>query len=190
MAKDDLVVRTHTNLSGVVRRAVFSPCERYRYELSIVWDESLPRMSWLMMNPSTATELENDSTVELCERRALKAGIYGGVEILNIFAYRETDSTKLAPLHNEGFDLVGPGNDEAIMRVAAGAAMVVCAWGKPGSLGGRGDRVRSMLEEAGVALHTLVLNKDGSPSHPLYIAYDKQPQPWLREGSRDARPKL
>ena len=50
--------------------AVYSDCERYRYALTRVWDPLEPRLSFVMLNPSTATEVQNDPTVERCERRA------------------------------------------------------------------------------------------------------------------------
>jgi hypothetical protein len=180
-----MIVRTHETLDGVTRRAVFSDCERYRYELSITWDTALPRQIWLMMNPSTATEMQNDSTVELCERRALKARTYGGIDVLNVFAWRETDSRLLEKRIKEGIDIVGPANDETICRVAKAAAMVVCAWGQPGNLMGRGEAVRSMLQSQGVQLHVLHVNRDFSPKRSAFVQYGTRPN---RAGTQTAEP--
>ena len=65
--------------------AVYSDCERYRYALTRVWDPLGPRLSFVMLNPSTATEVQNDPTVERCERRARALG-FGGFRVTNIFA--------------------------------------------------------------------------------------------------------
>lgn len=161
--------------------AIFSDCETYRYLLWRVWDDSLPRALMLMMNPSTANEAENDPTVERQIRRVLmwpRIGFpfsVGGLEVANVFAYRETDSTKLRSLHLSGFDLVGPDNDAMILDAARRAVVVVCGWGVPGTLGGRGDAVLRLLRAAGIRPYGLQLNSDGTPRHPLYVRYTTVP---------------
>jgi len=40
--------------------AVYSDCERYRYALTRVWEPQGRRLSFVMLNPSTATEVQND----------------------------------------------------------------------------------------------------------------------------------
>ena len=71
----------------------------------------------------------------------------GGLEVANAFAYRETESDKLAPLHTAGFDLVGEHNDKIIVDAARRASVVVCGWGKPGALGGRDKAVLKLLRD-------------------------------------------
>mgnify|MGYP006173989833 CR=1 FL=1 len=53
--------------------AVYSPCESYRYLLTRIWDVAGEKALFVMLNPSTATEVQNDPTVERCERRARRA---------------------------------------------------------------------------------------------------------------------
>lgn len=161
--------------------AIFSDCGTYRYLLWRVWNDSLPRALLLMMNPSTANEVENDPTVERQIRRVLmwpRIGFpfkVGGLEVANVFAYRETDSTKLKNLYLSGFDLIGPDNDAIILDASRRAVVVVCGWGIPGTLGGRGDAVLRLLRAAGVRPYGLQLNKDGTPRHPLYVRYKTVP---------------
>ena len=126
-----------------------------------------------MLNPSTADEVANDPTVERCERRARAMG-YGGLRVGNIFALRSTDPHALYSHH----DPIGPDNDASIGDLVDGAGIVICAWGKHGSFGDRGHKVRMGLLVAGITTHYLKLNKDGSPAHPLYIGYDVQPKEW------------
>ena len=134
-----------------------------------------------MMNPSTANEVDNDPTVERQIKRVRmwpKIGfnfVVGGLEVANAFAYRETDSDKLAPLHASGFDLVGKHNDAMIIEAARRASVVVCGWGKPGSLGGRDKAVLQLLNDNGVKPFALKLNQDGTPTHPLFVAYKTVP---------------
>lgn len=165
--------------SLLVRRgATFSPCRRYRYELWRRWDKTLPLYVALMLNPSTADEETNDPTVERQERRA-RAGGMGGLYVLNLFAYRSTDPRALYKLCDEGIDPIGPDNDATIRQVCLTPnALVVCGWGKHGNLNGRGLDVSRMLRNAGVRLHCLGINKDGTPVHPLYVPYSSLPKPY------------
>ncbi|MHB1702544.1 MAG: DUF1643 domain-containing protein, partial [Acidobacteriaceae bacterium] len=128
--------------------ATFSPCGKYRYTLWRTWDASKSSCLFLMLNPSTADEVDNDPTVERCQRRALAMG-YGGLVVCNIFAYRSTDPDALYSLD----DPVGPGNDAAILEQASRAALVVCGWGKHGALHGRGEAVLAMLRSADIKPH-------------------------------------
>lgn len=152
--------------------AVYSPCERYRYLLTRVWAPG-PRALFVMLNPSTATEVQNDPTVERCERRARALG-FGAFRVTNIFAFRATDPKVMRAVA----DPVGPGNDAAIAESAGWADQVVCAWGNHGLHIGRGLAVESVLRASGAALFHLGLTGQGQPRHPLYVGYDQQPQPW------------
>lgn len=152
--------------------AVYSDCLRYRYALTRVWAEG-PRISFVMLNPSTATEVQNDPTVERCERRARAMG-FGAFRVVNIFGFRATDprDMRAAP------DPIGPENDAAIIAAADWAHMILCAWGTHGAHLGRGAAVAQML--AGYDLHHLGLTQAGDPKHPLYISYAQRPEPWSR----------
>jgi hypothetical protein len=151
--------------------AVFSPCGAYRYRLWRTWSDEPPAV-FVMLNPSTADEIENDPTVERCERRARMMG-FGGLRVANIFALRSTDPSVLY----EHPDPVGPENDAAILESVAGAGIVVCAWGAHGRLKDRDVAVLALLRGAGVVPHYLTLTKDGVPGHPLYVSYKVQPKP-------------
>lgn len=164
--------------------AVFSPCERYRYRLWRIWDREIPPAVFCLMNCSTADEIKDDPTVKRCCIRALKWREngwldVGGVIVINAFAWRETDSKKLRGLVQSGTDIIGPENDSHIIDACKGAAIVVCGWGQPGHwLLDRGRQLRAMFREHSVPLHTLAINADGSPGHPLYIGYDVKPMEW------------
>ncbi len=154
--------------------AVYSDCERYRYSLTRVWDSRGSRVSFVMLNPSTATEVQNDPTVERCERRARALG-HGAFCVTNIFAWRDTDPRKM----RMASDPVGPANDAAIADAADWGNLVVCAWGTHGAHMDRGPAVETLLRATGRPLYHLGLSKAGHPKHPLYIAYTQQPEVWL-----------
>ena len=153
--------------------AVYSDCEAYRYALTRVWGAGMRRVCFVMLNPSTATEFQNDPTVQRCEQRARTLG-FDGFAVANIFGYRATDPKVMRAVA----DPVGVGNDAAILRLAGWAGTVICAWGTHGRHLGRGAAVEVALRAAGHPLQHLGLTKGGQPKHPLYIGYDQQPQVW------------
>lgn len=136
----------------------------YRYLLGRSWAEG-PVMCLVMLNPSTATWQVTDPTVTRCRGFAEAAGC-GSLVIVNLFGLRSRDPRHLLA-HREP---VGPGNDEIIVREAAAADLVVCAWGANAAhrkLAGRRDQVTGML--AGMPLHCLGTTRDGDPRHPLML---------------------
>lgn len=156
--------------------ATYSDCERYRYLLTRVWNPAGAKALFVMLNPSTATEVQNDPTVERCERRARALG-FGAFRVTNIFAWRDTD-----PRHmRAAADPVGPGNDRTISDSCAWADRIICAWGTHGAHLQRGPEVEILMRATGLSLFHLGLTKAGHPKHPLYIAYSQQPMLWEKQ---------
>ena len=168
-----MITRTHTK-GDAPSTAIYSDCERYRYALTRVWDPAGRKVLFVMLNPSTATEVQNDPTVERCERRARALG-YGAFRVTNIFAWRDTDPRNM----RAAADPVGPENDRAILDGVDWADDVVAAWGTHGAHLERGAAVASLLRGTGQPLFHLGLTQAGHPKHPLYIAYAQQPEPWV-----------
>src|SRR5690348_6251206 len=141
--------------------AVFSRCRRWRYLLWRRWDAARPVANFLMLNPSTADELKLDPSCTRARNYAERWG-YGALIVTNLFGWRATDpqEMKAAP------DPVGRGNDEAIVRAAREAALVVCAWGNHGAHGERAREVTNLLRSAAVELNYLRMNGAGHPAHP------------------------
>lgn len=167
-----MITRTHTK-GDAPSTAVYSDCENYRYSLTRIWDSAGRKALFVMLNPSTATEVQNDPTVERCERRARALG-FGAFQVTNIFAWRDTDPRKM----RAAVDPVGPENDAAILEGVQWADQVIAAWGTHGAHLERGPTVETLLRNTGHPLFHLGLTKDGHPKHPLYIAYTQQPEAW------------
>lgn len=160
-----MIYRSCIRNNGTDCRAIYSDCEKYRFQLSIIWDRTKPSINFLMLNPSTATEKENDPTVEGCEQRA-RAWRFGGLVVTNIFAIRATDPREMLS-HPEP---VGPGNDYFIIESARECAQTVAAWGNHGSHKSRSTAVLEMLRTYEIKTWALAVNKTGEPKHPLYVA--------------------
>ena len=134
----------------------------YRYCLWRVWDLGLPRALFIMLNPSSATETQDDATLRRCVSFA-KSWSCGSVEITNLFAFRSTDPTMLSQVA----DPVGPENTTYIKQAIARAEVIVCAWGAHKSIGYRDIEVLQLLD--GREVHCLGCTKNGLPRHPLYV---------------------
>ncbi|MCA0994013.1 DUF1643 domain-containing protein [Alloyangia pacifica] len=168
-----MIERRHEE-NGMRSRALYSPCEAYRYGLERVWDPARPGglLLWIMLNPSTADERQNDPTIERCQRRAQALG-FGGMRIANLFGYR---ATKPADLRRASAP-VGAENDALLLRWHTEAGLTLAGWGVHGVHLGRGAEIAGVLSGD---LHVLGLTKDGHPRHPLYVSYSQQPQIWQR----------
>lgn len=151
--------------------AELSPCRRYRYALWRTWDDRLPRVMFIGLNPSTADETVDDPTLRRTMDFARRWG-FGGVGNGNLFAFRATDPKAMRAAE----DPVGPDNDAWLRRLADEAGLVVAAWGNHGAFLERSAAVRRALPD----LHVLKLNASGEPAHPLYQRADIRPAPWPR----------
>ena len=167
-----MITRTHTK-GDAPSTAVYSDCERYRYSLTRVWNDQAGKVLFVMLNPSTATEVQNDPTVERCERRARTLG-FGGFRVTNIFAWRDTDPRNM----KAATDPIGPHNDATLVEGAAWADTIVAAWGTHGVHMNRGSQVEVLLKATQRPLFHLGLSKQGHPKHPLYLPYTQQPERW------------
>jgi hypothetical protein len=165
---------------GVKGTARYDPTEKYRYTLTREWDASLPRLLFVMLNPSTATAEVLDPTVRRCLNWALEWG-YGSMEVCNLYAYRSPYPKDLAVVA----DPVGPDNDLEIVTACQRAKMVVLGWGVVARQFLRTEFLRREQEILiqfalhGIRTHVLQLTDDKKhPRHPLYLLDSVTPFPW------------
>lgn len=169
------MIRRQHQTGGEWSEAIYSDCEGYRYALTRVWAAGGKRLLYVLLNPSTATEAENDPTVARCQRRAAALG-YGAFRVVNLFALRATDPGDLRRAEAP----IGPEND-AILSLSLQQwrpDMVLCGWGFHGQWRGRSGTVQRLLRQHGTELWHLGMTAAGEPRHPLYIGYAVQPQRW------------
>lgn len=160
---------------GIKRSADFSPCETYRYTLIREWDDSLPRLLFVLLNPSTADAVNDDPTNRRGMGFARQWG-YGSCVFVNLFAYRtpNPDEMKLAA------DPVGSNNDTFILAQAYASETIVAAWGSHGPHRGRSFEVRRLLKN--FKLYCLGKTNAGEPKHPLYLAAKTKLQTFTNAG--------
>lgn len=150
----------------------------YRYLLTRTWDSDLPAITWVMLNPSTATASTADQTISRVVGFSSSWG-YGSAEVVNLFAFRTTSPAVLRTAK----DPVGPANHETVLNSAARTGKVIIAWGNHGeqanpSTGApRCDEMLQMLDGVGGELSCLGVTQRGQPAHPLYLRGDIRPTP-------------
>ncbi len=147
--------------------AQFSPCRTWRYSLWRTWDRDKGHIMFIGLNPSTADELKDDPTVRRCINYARDWG-YGGIHMLNIFAYRATDPKEL----RSASDPIGHENNIFLQMYSACSRMVVACWGVHGTFQNRDKQVIDLLSD----LYCLGLTKNGHPKHPLYLPKNSLPK--------------
>jgi hypothetical protein len=132
-----------------------------------------------MFNPSTADENLDDPTIRKCRGFALRWG-YGRMVIVNLFAIRGSDPRIVRRVG----DPVGPMNNYHIVDATKECRELVCAWGCGGHMKGdllkRPGAVLKLLEQERCAMPITCLgySADGSPRHPLMLAYDTPREPY------------
>lgn len=165
------------------RSAIYSPDGVYRYVLRIIWNPDIPPVAVIGLNPSTATEQQDDPTVRRCIRFAEEWG-HGGLIMLNLFALRSTDPRWLISAR----DPIGPANAAFLEYQTLFADRVIAAWGAHvDRIPEQAERARQSLARTGRELECLGLTAAGHPRHPLYLRADTTPQPFSM-GQPTARP--
>ncbi|HEM4287187.1 TPA: DUF1643 domain-containing protein [Streptococcus suis] len=140
--------------------AVLSNDRKYRYVLTREWDENLPKVMFIGLNPSTADEIKDDPTIRRCISFAKEWG-YGGFYMVNLFAFRSKNPSDLWREENP----IGIENDDYIKQYVKLSDKVVGCWGEMGSYLNRSKKVLELLDD----VYCLIINKSGEPKHPLYI---------------------
>lgn len=146
--------------------AELSTCRTYRYALWRRWSDA-PHLLFIMLNPSTADESQDDPTIRRCISFARQWG-YGGITVANLFALRSPYPSAL----REANDPIGPENDQWLKKLAGQSGAVVGAWGNQGAYLQRGEVVVAMFPN----MQCLGITKLRQPRHPLYVAADTELQ--------------
>ena len=148
--------------------ALLSEDKLYRYQLLRVWDETLPRVLFVMLNPSTADATKDDPTIRRVISFAKSWG-YGGVYVGNLFAFRSTDPKGLKYVK----DPIGENNIQHIQAMVGLVDKIIYAWGN-------NQKEPKWLSELVPTPYCIDISKKGVPKHPLYLKKDTQPNLYIR----------
>lgn len=153
--------------------ANFSDCRKYRYLLWRKWGDNSP-VGFVGLNPSTADENEPDPTITRVIGFAKSWG-FGGVYMMNLFPYVSSDPDKLIECEKHHLDR----NDFIVSQIGPKCADIIFAWGNFKQV--TPERVKFFVDNFPNG-KVLVLNKNGSPRHPLYCKGDIIPAHFINSG--------
>jgi hypothetical protein len=151
----------------MIKGAQFSDCRKYRYALWRTWEND-SHVTFIGLNPSTADETDDDPTIRRCINFAKSWG-FGGIEMLNLFAFRATSPKEMMkcsePIGSEN-------NDFLKMYLNKGGPNIAC-WGNYGEYLNREKEVIELLGKSNLSI--LGLTGKGQPKHPLYLKRNIEP---------------
>lgn len=162
----------------MTRTATFDPERIYRYRLSRTWDPTLPPVTWIMLNPSTADESVDDRTISRVIGFSRRWG-HGSAVVVNLFAFRTTSPRGLTLTD----DPVGPSNDEHLAETLTRSPTTLVAWGNHGGLANpttgmpRSEEMWRLLDDLETEVLGLGFTAGGQPAHPLYLPGNTRPTP-------------
>jgi hypothetical protein len=134
--------------------------KKYRYSLYRIWNDELPIVAFICLNPSIADDKIDDPTINRCIEFAKSWG-YGGFYMLNLFAFRATNPSELTKVN----DPIGMDNQNVILETITKVDKVICAWGNEGILLNQNKKILSIIENP----YCIKINSSGEPSHPLFL---------------------
>ena len=169
-------------MAEVQKFADISSCGLYRYSLRRIWCEG-PPLIVVMLNPSTADARVDDPTIRRVMGFAQSNG-YGGIIVLNLFAWRATSPAALKAADYP----VGPLNMEYWQETHETArnhypykerVHYLCAWGAGGGLMNQDKTFMEWLQSRKYReIYCLGTTKAGFPKHPLYLPKDTPMEPY------------
>lgn len=156
--------------------AIFSTDMRHRYWLTRKWDETLPALGAIGLNPSTANHEDDDQTIkkEIGFAKLLGCGsLYKG----NLGAFVSTQQRGLW----ESPDPIGRYNDWALGRVAAHARILIVCWGDMDNRLWKILRPSLDLVKTFNNVKCLGLTKSGAPKHTSRLGYAAPLMDWRKQ---------
>lgn len=157
----------------MIKKAIISPCERYRYYLERNWSGvECPPVSdcvgAIMLNPSKADHLIDDPTIIKDIFFAKKFG-YKLLGVGNIFGLRSTDPRYLKTDKNP----VGYDNATYLKKLIEKSDKIILAWGSNDFAMPFAEQFLEDFSDYSDKFYQLgeKTNKNGSPKHPLYLPH-------------------
>ena len=155
-------------MEDIKRNAIFDKTKKYRYLLSREWDNKLPKLLFIMLNPSEGNEIIDDKTIKRCIYFAKKFN-FGSFEIVNLYSLI-SKSPKV--LRNTKLDPIGIETDKYILKAAKKSNKIIVAWGNKHYINNRNNDIKNLLLNNGFKLYCLKKTVKGNPYHPSRIEND------------------
>ncbi len=157
---------TITEKSITKTDVIFSEDRQHRYLLRKSWNKNKRKAMVIIINPSSANEVNVDYTTMYVINNLSKLD-YGTVEIVNIYSKIDA-KIQVTTLDNDLSDIE---NDKQLLQSAKEADTIIIAWGKCGEnnakIKERQLDVLEMLEDYAEKFHTIQGKFGRTGFHPL-----------------------
>ena len=154
------------------KHAIISSDNKYRYQLSRIWDEKKSKILFIMLNPSTADAYIDDPTIRRVVNFSKSWG-YGGVFVGNLYAFSSTYPKDLCYTDNHTCD----DNIRYLQNLIRLSERVIYAWGN-------NHKEPDWLCDLVDTPYCIDISKKGVPKHPLYLKSELQPKLYLRNSKK------
>lgn len=144
----------------MLKQAIFSKCNKYRYSLSRIWDTEKESCLFIGLNPSTADAVKDDPTLRKLIAYARSWG-FGGFELCNLFAIRSSHPEIISKCE----DPIGQLNTSYLHAAIASNHRHILIWGNWGEQHTSIENLLELIQDPLCLGHNL----NGSPKHPLYL---------------------
>lgn len=132
---------------------------------------------FLMLNPALADENKADGSIRRCVGYATREGATRLI-VVNLFAHISKDPLALRPFAGtpapQNAAIIGA----ALADMQRAGGFFVCAWGSAPVARARAASLAPLWRAPGVTPLCLGTNRDGAPSHPLYLPANRPLRPW------------
>jgi hypothetical protein len=146
------------------KSAIFSQDKLHRFVLTRVWDDTLPKAMCIGLNPSTANEEKDDSTIRYLVKVLVSCG-YGGLTMVNLFSYITSDPTNLLDSHfNTRYP--NPANESWIDESVKDCQAIIFCWGDFAQAHIKAREIQKRFPSA----LCFGKSKKGNPYHPQRMA--------------------
>lgn len=105
-------------------KSIFSDDSQHRYQMSKVWDKSLPQANIITIAPSECHGVESDLTTNIITNNLHSLG-FGGYTLTNLISKIGVDIKKITNKN----DLYNNDTDKHILSCAETADKIIVAWG-------------------------------------------------------------
>lgn len=111
----------------MTKSAIFSDDKTHRFVLTRVWNDTLPKAMCIGLNPSSANDEKDDSTIRYLIKVLTALG-YGGLNMVNLFSYVTSNPQNLLDSHfNTQFPHLA--NESWITASAKDSQSIIFCWG-------------------------------------------------------------
>ena len=141
----------------MIGHAIFSKDGLCRYSLYRIWEKRLPKVLFIMLNPSIACENKNDPTIKKLIAFSKSWG-FGGFYVGNLYSNISPYPKNIVSIKK----IKEKKNVDSIKSMVKKSKLIIYAWGN-------NEKTPFWLKKIVKEPYCIELSVNGVPKHPLYL---------------------